>query len=74
MSVKLYRVHLRGASVGIKHYDPYVIAENATEAIEKVQSYLEKNDIGFRTDRVLDCVQLLAEDSDYPDCNVKLFL
>lgn len=75
--MKLYRVRLKGMSgsgIDTAYGKPYVIASDATEALEKVQKYLEQRDIGFRSDREIDSIELLAEEGNYPECNVQLFL
>ena len=75
--MKLYRVRLKGMSgsrINIAYGKPYVIAENPTEALDKVQDYLNKRDIGFKYDREMDSIELLAEEGNYPECNVQLFL
>lgn len=77
MNKKLYRITLRGtitSSSGIAYGRPYVVAETLTEAIEKVQNYLYGKGMGFPTDRELDTIELLAEESDYPACKIQLFL
>ena len=61
--MKLYRVRLKGMSgsgTGKAYGHPYVIADNSTEALEKVQDYLNKRDIGFRDDREMDLIELLV--------------
>jgi hypothetical protein len=75
--MKLYRVLLKGmhGNVVSTHYGhPYVIADTPTEALEKVQDYLTKRDIGFVHEREMETIELLAEEGDYPDCNIQLFL
>lgn len=75
--MKLYRVKLRGMtseSLSISYGYPYVIAENTDEALDKVKEYLDKRNLGFARERELDSVTLLAEEGDYPDCLIQLFL
>ena len=75
--MKLYRVLLRGmtnSSISINHGSPYVVAEDPTAAYKRVKDYLDKKDIGFRQDRALYKIELLAETGDYPDCKEQLFL
>lgn len=59
---KLYRVWLHGGIRG----PHYVVAENTESALEEVIGYLNANDLGFTADRVLDRIELLAEQSDHP--------
>jgi len=70
--MNLYRVTLRGMqdSYGIS----YVIAEDAGVAYAKVYNNLTSRDIGRWKDRVLDKVELLAEDSFNPGCERYLYL
>ena len=75
--MKLYRVYLRGMQTSINgtaHGQPFVVAENAQEALEKVQQYLNEKDYGFVFEREMDRIELLAEEGDYPDCKIQLFL
>ena len=73
--MKLYRVKLKGmlGCCGTKYGHPYVVADNPTDALNKVLDYLNKEDIGFRGDREMDTIELLAEEGDYPKCSVQLF-
>lgn len=68
----LYLVTLKGMQE--THGISYVVAENPTEAYEKVKKDLDNRDIGFSGDKVLDNIKLLAEDCNYPDCNTRLYL
>lgn len=77
--MKLYRIKLKGMcetgiGSGTEYGHPYVVAENPTEALNKVQKYLNKKDIGFTREREMDTIQLLAEEGDYPECRVQIFL
>lgn len=74
---KLYKVNLRGmtyATTGMTYGVSYVIAENPTEAYDKVRKYLDTNDIGFSKDRELHSIELIASDSPYNDIGTLLFL
>jgi len=73
----LYKVTLRGmtwSSTGMVHGIAYVVATDPTEAYNKLKNYLEKKDIGFRKDRELQTVELLASDYEYNDTDTMLFL
>ena len=75
--MKLYRVKLKGLSgsgIDTAYGKPYVVADNPTDALNKVLDYLNKEDIGFRGDREMDTIELLAEEGDYPNCRVQLFI
>ena len=54
--MKLYRVHTKRCSV-------YVLAYSATEAEGMLISYLDKNDYGYSSDRVVTQIDVVA-DSD----------
>ena len=76
--MNLYRVTLQGMNSSIAgnvaHGIPYVVADNPTEAYNKVRQYLDEKDYGFPSDRVLKSVELLASDDIYSGCTVQLFL
>ena len=74
---KLYRVVLRGmtsAITGAAYGISYVIAKSTDEAYRKVREFLDDSDIGFRKDRELEKVELLAEEYQYTDTGIMLFL
>ena len=74
---KLYRVQLKGMTssfVGTRYGMPYVIATNPTDAYKIVREYLDRNNLGFRNEREMDSITLLAEEGDYPDCRFQLFI
>lgn len=68
--MKLYKVSLRGMSstTGTDYQVSYVAAEDPTAAENKVKDYLEEAKLGFRYDREVESIQLLAEDVSHPDC------
>jgi len=77
--MKLYRVTLRGMTTTVANTTtaygcPYVVANDSTEAINKVQKYLYDKGLGCANERELDKIELLAEEGDYPNCNIQLFL
>ena len=77
MSLKLYKVTCKGMTTsftGCAYGVAYVVASDPTEAYEKVRTDLEKQDLGFRKDRELDRIELLAENTDYPDCGLRLYI
>lgn len=74
--MKLYRVKLKGmtsTATGTAHGHPYVVADNPTDALEKVQAFLGENDLGFSKDRVMESIELLAEEGKYPPCGIQLY-
>jgi len=62
------KVSVTGAPHGIA----YVLAEDATEAYNKLKDRLEKGKLGFSHERVLESVKLIAEEGEYPDCRMQL--
>lgn len=77
ISKKLYRVTLRGMTInstGIAYGTSYVIAENSNEAYTKVRAFLDEHDIGFRRERVLHNVELIADSYRYTDVGYLLHL
>lgn len=75
--MKLYRIKLKGlhgAGIDTDYGHPYVVANDPNEAFKKVQDYLNVKDYGFSSERVMDTIELLAEEGDYPDCKIQLFL
>jgi len=70
---KLYRVVLRGMTSTVYNMS-YVIAKSADEAYRKVRKFLDDSDIGFRKDRELEKVELLAEEYQYTDTGTMVFL
>jgi hypothetical protein len=59
---------------GTRYGNSYVVAKDPNEALAKVQDYLNKRDLGFSDSRELDKIELLAEEGDYPNCHIQLFL
>jgi hypothetical protein len=74
--MKLYRVTCRGMhggfTVGSSHGIRYVVAETTDQAYACVRADLDRRDLGFKHERELERVELLAEDAEYPDCNTRL--
>lgn len=74
---KLYKVILRGmnnCSTGISYGSSFVVAKNPHEAYEKVRDFLDTNDYGFRKDRELDRVELIADNNPHTDLGTLLFI
>ena len=75
--MNLYRVKLKGMIsivTGVAYGYPYVVANNPTDALKKVQVFLNENDLGFSKDRVMESIELLAEEGKYPSCGIQLYL
>lgn len=76
--MNLYKVTLRGMKSSIAgsvaYGISYVVADGPTRAYEIVREFLDKTDLGFDSERVLDSIELLAEDKEYPDCGTILFI
>jgi hypothetical protein len=73
----LYKVTLKGMHGGFcsrAHGIAYVVADNPSAAVDKVQKHLIDADIGTTADRALQSIELLAEEYDYADCGFKLYL
>lgn len=76
MSNKLYKVICRGmTSSSVRaHGVAYVVAENTDEAYRSVRDALDRRNLGFRDDREMRSIELLAEQAEYPDCGTVLYL
>jgi len=71
MSVKLYRVETK---MTMDYHVWFVVAVNTEEAYQAVRTFLDDKDIGFRRDRELDSVTLIAEETEYPNCGTHLIV
>ena len=75
--LKLYRVTLRGMtynSTSMVHGISYVVAQNSDEAYLKVKNFLDTKDIGYKKDRELDKVELLASTYQYNNIGFMLYI
>lgn len=75
--MNLYKVTLRGMKSnpgGTIYGIAYVVAGTATKAERIMIDYLDEGDIGFSKDRVLEKIELLAEEGQCPDCGTILYL
>lgn len=70
--MKLYRVQCIG--MRDSHGTAYVVAPDATTAYQRVRDDLDSRDLGFISEREMDCVNLIAEAVDYPACIRRLYL
>ena len=73
--MKLFLVTLQGLnnSTGVSYHSSYVVATDPNEAYFKVRVWLDKKDYGFRHERELDSVKLIADESTYSDIRTPLF-
>ena len=72
MSRRLFLVTTKGVSAPKYGRQHYVLASDAGAAYQVVRSVLDNRDYGFRDDRALDKVELLAEQAEYPECGMPL--
>ncbi len=75
-SMKLYLVTLQGLSgiVGRSYKNCYVCAHDPSEAYLIIRTWLDKKDYGFRKDRALDSIKWIADEDEFSECSVPLFL
>lgn len=77
MDLKLYRVTLvgfGGYSSELSYKTSYVVADDAESAYGIVRRHLDGKDYGFRWEREMKQVELLAEDMDTTRLKTRLFL
>lgn len=77
MTNKLYKVTLRGmtySSTSGAYGVSYVVAKDPDEAYRKVRAFLDEKGLGFRRERELDKIELLAEEKQYTDSPAILYL
>lgn len=75
--MKLYRVickGMHGSITGPRQGIAYVLAKDPTEAYNKLRAYLDAGDIGFRKDRELDRIELIADEDPTTDAGTMVFL
>ena len=68
---------LRGMQVsatGTIHGRAYVVAENPELAYKIVKKYVDEKDLGFCMEREMESVRLLADEDEYPDCGMRLYI
>ena len=70
MSLKLFAVTCRGIGLG----PFYVVAGDPNSAYVSVRDALDRGNYGYRKDRELRKIELLAEDTLCPDCESRLFV
>ena len=69
--MRLYKIKIRTYKKGCVNY---VVANDATEAYRILRKYLDEKDYFFEKERELDTIELVAEEGDYPDCEMQLFI
>ncbi len=74
--MRLFKVTTRFTppAIGIDCSQSYVVAEDPNKAYKMVRAFFDKEDIGFIHNRELKSVELIAEDSKYPEIGTRLFL
>ena len=75
--MKLFLVECQGMKINATSAPwgiAYILAEDPTEAYEKLKSRLKEADAGYPDDRELDKVTLIAEDGLYPKCRMQLII
>jgi len=75
--LNLYKVTLRSLDYNPRNLAygiSYVVAENSDEAYQKVKNFLDKYHIGYRKERELDKVELLASSYKYNNLGAILYL
>lgn len=75
MNKKLYKITITGLhnKGGRNHNETYVVDYDPTSAYKKVKDFLDNNDIGFKSERELKYIELIAEDTEYPNTEHRLF-
>ena len=76
--MQLFKVTLKGMTGGISSETAYgvsyVVAEDPTKAYAKLKAFLDEKDLGFDSDRILDRIELIADEKQYGSCGHMLFL
>lgn len=72
--MNLYLVTCRGMNGQNQDGIAYVVAPDPTTAYRVLRHYLDKEDLGFASDRALASVELLAEDGEVTECGRRLFM
>jgi hypothetical protein len=72
---KLYSITLKGFhSYNGKFRSAYVVASDPTAAYKIVREWLDKRNYGFRGERELDTITLMADEYEYSDVGAMLFV
>jgi hypothetical protein len=75
--MKLFLVTLRGFggySPAVDYHSSYVIAPNCDDAYLTVRQWLDKKDYGFKMERELDNIKLIADEYEFTDVKTRLFI
>ena len=73
--MNLYKVTLKGMTYrvsGPAYGLSYVVADNMDDAYNQVKAFLDEKDYGFKSDRELDKVELIADEKG--NCGNMLFI
>ena len=78
-TLKLFYIKCKGLkhSIGCGetvYSKAFVVAKTMNDAYEKVRKYLDEAGIGFDSDRELESIELLAEQSYNPECGIILYI
>ena len=74
---RLYRVTLRGMTMcatGVSYGVSYVVADDPTSAYDMVRKMLDEKDIGFKREREMASIELIAENYGFTDTGCVLYL
>jgi len=65
---------MKYTAFGVTYGVSYVVAADPAAAYQIVKDDLDKRGLGFRGDRVMEKVELLAETGESPDCGMTLYM
>ena len=74
--MKLYIVRLRGlgSATGMQYMESFVLADDPTKAYAIVRKFLDDKDYGFKHERELDSIILVADEEEYSDVRKQVFI
>lgn len=73
---KLFKVTCRGmttAPTGTPHGIAFIIANTPEQAYNILRKDLDERNLGFEHERELYIIELIAEDTEYPACKMRLY-
>lgn len=70
--MQLFRISLKGP-IG-NHNNCYVLADDPTDAYNKVRKFLDDEDIGFRRARALNSIEVIADTETDQDSHPMMHL
>jgi hypothetical protein len=74
--MKLFKVMTQGMKsncTGVAYGTAYVVASDPTEAYKKLRRFLDNEDLGFRSERELDTIEVIADEEQYNDVGFILY-